>query len=1451
MNAGTDEGVKSSQHDAAAAGPGGERGIPWLQVVRFHQAVAVRADPATWQLEDVPVPSTRWSPVADLEPASIAGPWEIPAEAILSADFRQRLELQDAGYLFLAGPYLKARPDGPVPGAPAGAWPLFYLEVNVDRSGDHFVLGARQARWRVTPVLRDRLDALEIRPEMPLDELPELVFRSGIERPAAAAEPLHRRIVAALWSLLPELAEGHPVAEVDASLDRVSRPWGLLSAGWPDRDRPMGPADEYRRVEATLRQDATACGGLRLLEAPPQTRVGPEADVLPLLPLNHSQREAVQRGLRDRALTVITGLPGSGKTQVAAALLLNAWASGRSALLVTAGDQAADVVAQRLQQVGPPAPVAVRAGVGHLASTRELLQRVAQLGDPVSEMDAEECDVQRVLARAAQLREDRTRLVGAIEGDLCSRIQSACEAVIHAHQGARAGLVEFDRQAAALLAERRVLGLDALAPEQVEAALNRTRAWLDRLTEFRELARDDARCRARVEEEIRTQERQRDEAVAALGLPFGDGGDWDWLLAAEGRASLVELEDRLGSLLSAVADALLAPAASREEFHRWSSAERAEAWAGRARGLVASIRAMVEELAAELERRADLHAELDRQRVQIRGWGIPEDFDPNEETLLDWLGAWRDLQRHQPRSGDGWPWSAGRRLLRRLLRLERRLWSVLPDSVQGSVGALDQRGRERLAAVLEAARRWSEIRAEQRQILQRGDPVEARLQALRVAAAELDPAGFSAEEDPESWAGAADRFERDASLADRAAAAWRRREDQERTEEKLRAAACDWLALADGLPLYRAWCQGPGHAFDRAIRALAVQPDREGVARARDALAGGALALLWQAWDRAANHERAARDLRDERSVLPQSSARLQQWWEASPPANLLGTEMPVGDEWPDPVAALEALDRIADWCVRWRFLGQEDEPRARRQVSEDLNRAIATLERLVGQLPSSDSGTDDLRHLLATIQAAPAEATPEPELREACAALNPQALRARIEAIDAELERDAVDHARARWRERLRRDAAGLRAIETCLEGLNGSMERPLAAGVDAEALLRVLPLWIARADDTDHLPFGPECFDLVVVDEAQQCTLTELIPSVFRARSLAVIGDVHLRPPRRVVDAAEEAALGQRLGIDGHLPRLGHARSDLLTAAAWPADQWIVLEGRRRGDPGIVALANRLVYRQRLEAGPEVQAAGAGEAEVGVLAVPVAGTAERGPAGFSWVNESEARRVVELLQDLRQRSPALSLAVLTPFRAQRDRLRAYLHDQGLDVVAHLPADLQGQQRDVIVFTLVAAKGLTAHASHWLQESRRLLHLGLTRASRALIIVADMDYCVESGGFVGDLAAYCHDLVVIRQGNPGAAQVFEGLVLAGLVPKVSPRIADIGVDLAVEEGEGRRLAIEVNGGAARHGVQRDRAREAYLREMGFEYLRTEEGQRPEEVVARVLDKIDPRAELS
>ena len=161
-------------------------------------------------------------------------------------------------------------------------------------------------------------------------------------------------------------------------------------------------------------------------------------------------------------------------------------------------------------------------------------------------------------------------------------------------------------------------------------------------------------------------------------------------------------------------------------------------------------------------------------------------------------------------------------------------------------------------------------------------------------------------------------------------------------------------------------------------------------------------------------------------------------------------------------------------------------------------------------------------------------------------------------------------------------------------------------------------------------------------------------------------------------------------------------------------------------------------------------------------------------------------------------------------------------------EVLVDTAYGFQGDERDVMIFSPVIAKGITPSAARWVESPPNLINVALTRAREALFVVADFDFCKQQDGILRKLAKYVDDVQLLRDTSPAELELFSWMIVEGLMPQVHPKIGDIEVDLALDGGNGIKLAIEVDGKEFHEDRRhQDKARDAFLKAQGYEVLRT------------------------
>jgi very-short-patch-repair endonuclease len=152
-----------------------------------------------------------------------------------------------------------------------------------------------------------------------------------------------------------------------------------------------------------------------------------QTPLLEVVPMNTEQREAVRKALSD-PLTVITGPPGTGKSQVVTNLLVNCAWRGQKVLFASKNNKAVDVVEERTNGLGSR-PVLMRLGAKELQAklAQYLLDLLAAKASPDDQTEFEELREahNKLAARFEELEAEYNRALDArntvdrLEKDVC------------------------------------------------------------------------------------------------------------------------------------------------------------------------------------------------------------------------------------------------------------------------------------------------------------------------------------------------------------------------------------------------------------------------------------------------------------------------------------------------------------------------------------------------------------------------------------------------------------------------------------------------------------------------------------------------------------------------------------------------------------------------------------------------------------------------------------------------------------------------------------------------------------------------------------------------------------------------------------------------------------------------------------------------------------------------
>lgn len=298
---------------------------------------------------------------------------------------------------------------------------------------------------------------------------------------------------------------------------------------------------------------------------------------------------------------------------------------------------------------------------------------------------------------------------------------------------------------------------------------------------------------------------------------------------------------------------------------------------------------------------------------------------------------------------------------------------------------------------------------------------------------------------------------------------------------------------------------------------------------------------------------------------------------------------------------------------------------------------------------------------------------------------------------------------------------------------------------------LMQHIKGWAISTHSVRQLELTPQLFDLVVIDEASQCSIPSVLPLLFRARRALIIGDPmqlgHIPgiSPQQERQARIKAGL-TAAELEDH--RLAYHVYSSYHAAAQHGESALLLDEHYRCHPQIAEVINGYCYAGQLRVLTDVRRqVPALDPVTGALPAPVLawldapyGESARGSGGKSWRNDSEAAGVQRVVEGLLSRLPEnATIGVVTPFAAQKEALAKRLRDDRVRVgTVHA---FQGGQRDVMVLSPVATANTPSQTTHWVAGQVNLWNVAITRAKSQLITVGNRAFWQGQAGLPARLA--------------------------------------------------------------------------------------------------------------
>jgi hypothetical protein len=315
--------------------------------------------------------------------------------------------------------------------------------------------------------------------------------------------------------------------------------------------------------------------------------------------------------------------------------------------------------------------------------------------------------------------------------------------------------------------------------------------------------------------------------------------------------------------------------------------------------------------------------------------------------------------------------------------------------------------------------------------------------------------------------------------------------------------------------------------------------------------------------------------------------------------------------DWGDALLAAWARDRLDKWKESTPSAGTLDQPLALGSMEELSDRLLRLHVEIAAEEAKRLAAHADSQGLMAVDPAAP-----------------------KARRTQAQSDREAL--------------------LRECNKKRNLMPLRGLVRSFADKGLLDVAPVWLMSPETTAILFPREPIFDLLIVDEASQCTVEGGLPVLTRARRAVVSGDERQMPPTSFFKAAAGVEVAEDSpGQNGEAPDI---------AADALGDESLLALARGAGDPSplrwhyrslyeeLIAFSNHAMYGGQLLTIPSIRSRSAAPA-LHWMDVPD-GVWEDG------CNRVEAEKVVDVLGEILSRPDAPSVGVVTFNLKQRQAI-------------------------------------------------------------------------------------------------------------------------------------------------------------------------------------------------
>ncbi len=822
-----------------------EPGIPWNKVIQFHKDITSRAEKGFFSFDPVNTDEERWTGLSDFRIDEIDGPWGLSSDSITSRGFRIALENQKPETIFLGGPCFLGSENIEGSGWLPRWQPLLYREVIIDEGEEGTFITPESSQWHLNPQILSMAERREISLSEDIDVFIDEIIRKAALLIQSSGEEYGPLLLETFTLEVPGLRNDLRRESNNTDVKHLPGDWVLFTSTNKFSAINRYMMKDYEAMENIASQSGFNPGGLRIFDFKIEETVENTIEPLPVVPLNDEQREAVKEVLGKCSLSVISGPPGCGKSQVVVSILMNAWAQGKSVLFASNNNKAVDVVRERLMRFESEFPIAVRAGNKLKRNISEVLKQTLFMASSAGRYKA---DAGRIEAeREKKLKEYRQTRV-RLDSRIPHRIKEYFIAALSGYEDTREMTLVLDNERKKVLDEFNNTFGSSKSPDSFRGRLEATRKWASTLPDYRQKKELVVQKHSQLENLISESIRRRNSTTKKIGTEPETLETSTWYTR---KKAAVELQIWLQNSQLTIQDInenTLKPISWSVDFERWSDSVEAAECRNNYMELAQDIRQTIADSAPIITLLDKLEAEYRNRSVELRENGLEAREIGSINLLIEWTDWFARSLLHQESRWDILPWSSIRRITRHLYRLEKQFYSFFPISKWKEIRLKGDEGRDYLSSIIEVFRKWHDSKLLFEKARKDAIQVEQDFNRIRTRSMKIDvrnlPDSFGINE----WKEVELQCRKSGSLADKASIEWLKRSKQEESLSLLKKIEMSWNTLYVQNPLKLGWVNGEGLNFQKAISSLGSGCDVDSFRLIKTLLNSGILSSLIDSW---------------------------------------------------------------------------------------------------------------------------------------------------------------------------------------------------------------------------------------------------------------------------------------------------------------------------------------------------------------------------------------------------------------------------------------------------------------------------------------------------------------------------------------------------------------------------------------------------------------------------